>query len=93
MDGFARSNLGSLLITRVRNSVRPNHLFDHNCDHDYLFELPEKQGSGMPNHYVAVLLDSMAISGLSRVRTELFELCIVPALAPHPVQMHRQFPC
>src|ERR1039458_4600959 len=24
----------------VRNSVRPIHLFDHNCDHDYYFELP-----------------------------------------------------
>jgi hypothetical protein len=26
----------------VRNSVRPNHLFDHNCDHDHYFELPAK---------------------------------------------------
>jgi hypothetical protein len=33
----------------------------------------------------------MAISGRSRVRTELFELVVVSALAPHPVQMHRQF--
>src|SRR5215472_5947358 len=40
VDGFALSNLGSLLIVRVRNSVRPSHLFDHDCDHDYLFELP-----------------------------------------------------
>src|ERR1022692_4138599 len=24
----------------VRNSVRPIHLLDHNCDHDYYFELP-----------------------------------------------------
>ena len=44
----------------------------------------------MPNHYVGDLLHTMAISGLSRVRTELFELTVVPALAPHPVQMHRQ---
>ena len=34
----------------------------------------------------------MAISGRSRVRTELFELAVIPALAPHPVQMYRQFP-
>ena len=29
VDGSRRSNLGSLLIVRVRNSVRPSHLFDH----------------------------------------------------------------
>src|SRR5678815_3185634 len=32
--------LGSLLIVRVQNSVRPIHLFDRNFDHDYDFELP-----------------------------------------------------
>src|SRR5208282_2848167 len=42
----------------------------------------------MPNHYGDDLLVTMGISGLSRVRTELSELS---ALAPHPVQMHRQF--
>jgi hypothetical protein len=36
-----------------------------NCDHDYLFELPCLKGSGIPNHYVADLLHTMAISGLS----------------------------
>src|SRR5271155_1564148 len=87
---FALSNLGSLLIVGARNSVRPNHLFDHNRDHDYFFELPSQKGSGIPNHHVGDLLHTMAISGLSRVRTELFELTVIPALAPHPVQMHRQ---
>jgi hypothetical protein len=33
---------GSLLIVGVRNSVRPIHLFDPNCDHDYYFELPHQ---------------------------------------------------
>ena len=33
---FARRTLGSLLIVRVRNSVRPNHLFDRNLDHEYI---------------------------------------------------------
>ena len=46
----------------------------------------------MPNHYVGDLLSAIAISGRSRVRTELFELAVIPALAPHPVQMHRQLP-
>src|ERR1035437_7039570 len=38
----------------VRNSVRPIHPFDHNCDHDTTSNSPAK-GSGMPNHYVGVL--------------------------------------
>src|ERR1022692_1286787 len=34
------SNQGSLAISiQVRNSVRPMHLFGHNVDHDYYFEL------------------------------------------------------
>jgi len=46
----------------------------------------------MPNHYVGDLLHTIGISGLSRVRTELLHLTVVAALAPHPVQMHRQLP-
>ena len=49
------------------------------------------KGSGIPNHYAGDLLLTMAISGRSRVRTELFELTVIPALTPHPVQMYRQF--
>jgi hypothetical protein len=46
----------------------------------------------MPNHYVGDLLPTIGMSGLSRMRTELLQLAVVVALAPHPVQMHRQFP-
>jgi hypothetical protein len=45
----------------------------------------------MPNHYVGDLLHTIEISGFSRVRTELLPWAVVAALAPHPVQMHRQF--
>src|ERR1700751_4951 len=63
------------------------------CDHDSFYSNSlHKQGSGMPNHYLGDLLHTMAISGLSRVRTELLHLAVVPAFAPHPVQMHRQLP-
>jgi len=37
---------GSFVIFRA-TSVRPNHLFDQNFDHDYLFKLPF-QGAGCP---------------------------------------------
>jgi hypothetical protein len=44
------------------------------------------RGSGMPNHYGGDLLSTIAISGLSRVRTELSELFVIPASTPHPGQ-------
>jgi len=47
------------------------------------------KGSGIPNQFLGVLPHTIAISGLSRVRTELCWLPIVPSLAPHPVQAHR----
>src|SRR4051812_6338999 len=81
------SNHGSPAITiQVRNSVRPMHLFDHNRDHDYYFELLSVKRSGMPNQLLGVRLHTLAMYGLSRVRTELFHLLVIPSLAPHPVQ-------
>src|SRR5947209_10315206 len=47
-------------------------------------------GSGMPNHYVGDLLHTMAISGFSRVRTELLHFGVVPSAPPHPVQLDCQ---
>ena len=46
--------------------------------------------SGTLNHYVGDLLHTMAISGLSRVRTEAFQLLVIPFSAPHPVQTNPQ---
>ena len=48
--------------------------------------------SGTLNHYVGDLLHTMRISGLSRVRTETFQLLVIPSSAPHPVQTNRQSP-
>ena len=42
--------------------------------------------SRMPSQFLGVLLHTMAMFGLSCVRTELFSLLVVPSLAPHPVQ-------
>src|SRR5579864_6647482 len=61
-------------------------------DQDSLLRTPLLTGSGMPNHYVGDGLHTIGISGLSRVRTELLRLAVIEALAPHPVQMHRQLP-
>ena len=64
------------------------HLFGHNFDHDYYFELLSVKRSGMPNQFLGVLLHTIAISGLSRVRTELFHLLVTPSLPHHPVQLN-----
>src|SRR2546429_6533058 len=61
------------------------HLFGHNLDHDYCSNSLVK-GSGTPYQFLGVLVHTIAMSGLSRVRTELFQLLVIPPLAPHPVQ-------
>jgi len=45
----------------------------------------------MPNQFLGVLLHTIAMYGLSHVRTELLpSLLVVPSLAPHPVQANGQ---
>jgi hypothetical protein len=44
----------------------------------------------MPYQLLGVQLHTMAMSGLSRVRTELFRLLVIPSVAPHPVQPNRK---
>ncbi len=46
----------------------------------------------MPNHYAGDLRHTLAISGLSHVRTELPHLLVIPFLTPHPVESKREFP-
>src|SRR5437762_12120197 len=46
----------------------------------------------MPNHYAGDLRHTLAISGLSHVRTELPHLLVIPLLPPHPVESNREFP-
>src|SRR5579862_4526635 len=48
--------------------------------------------SGTLNHYVGDLLHTMRISRLSYMRTEAFQLCVIPSSAPHPVQTNRESP-
>src|ERR1700722_8264678 len=44
----------------------------------------------MPTHIHSVLVHTMSGNELSRVRTELSKLLIVPLSSPHPVQPNRQ---
>src|SRR5271157_6068272 len=46
--------------------------------------------SGIPNQLLDVLLHTIAISGLSRVRTELSQLCVIPFLPHHPIEANRE---
>ena len=47
----------------------------------------------MPNQLLDVRRNTMTISGLSCVRTELDPLLIIPFLAHHPIQPNRQSAC
>src|SRR5271169_6910021 len=47
------------------------------------------KGSGIPNQLLGDRLHTIAISGLSRVRTELAPLPVIPSLTPHPVHANR----
>src|SRR5690348_13100004 len=51
------------------------------------------KGSGLLNRLLGVLLHTNACSELARVRSELFQLLVIPLLAPHPVQTNRQSAC
>ena len=89
---MCRSNQSPLAISiQVWNSVRPIHLSVAPA-----IMIPNSNSSvkrsGTPNHYGGDLLHTMGISRLSRVRTELFQLLVIPPSAPHPVQAHRQSP-
>src|SRR5206468_12019627 len=48
-------------------------------------------GAGRPINVLDVLLHTMAVSGLSRLRTEFDRLLVVPSLTHHPVQVHPVF--
>lgn len=67
------------------------HLFDPFLDHDYYFKLLLIKRSRTPNQLLDALLHTIAMSGLSCVRTELFHLLVLPSLAHHPEQTNRQF--
>jgi hypothetical protein len=49
--------------------------------------------AGRHDQLLDVLLHTMAISGLSRVRTDLVHLLVVPSLAHHPEQTNGESPC
>ena len=44
----------------------------------------------MPNRLLGVRQHTNSCSGLSRVRTELSHLFVIPSLVPHPVQANRE---
>jgi hypothetical protein len=64
------------------------HLFGHNRDHDYYFRLLREEERDAQS-ISRCCVHTIACSGLSRVRTELFQLLVIPLLAHHPVQTNR----
>jgi hypothetical protein len=90
---MCRSNQGSLAIrVQVWTQSDPCISSIHTAIMITNSNSPARR-SGMPYQLLGVLLHTMAMSGLSRVRTELFQLLIIPSLAPHPVQTNCQSTC
>src|ERR1700691_1029025 len=84
-------NHGSPVIFRSV-SVRPTHLFDPISDHDYSFKLPLARERDAHSSGRRFLLRALSCSELSRVRTELDPLRILPTVSPYPVQLHCESP-
>ena len=64
------------------------HLFGHYVLLEITTSDSPGRGAGYPIIFSMILLHTKAMSGLSRVRTELGQLPVIPSLAPHPVQTH-----
>src|SRR5258708_25696226 len=57
-----------------------------------MLQIPHGRWRGLPNQMLDVLLPTIALAELARVRTERFHLLVIPSLAPHPVQTNGQSP-
>src|SRR5215469_5564638 len=66
------------------------HLFGRTAIMITSSDSPLPWGAGCPINMLGVQLHTMAMSGLSRMRTELAHLLIVPSSAPHPVKTNGQ---
>src|SRR3954447_13776689 len=85
---FASSNPGSLVIVSGQE-LGPTHASHRSLTAIMITTSDSSmKRSGIPNQYLGVLLHTMAISGLSRVRTELFQLLVIPFLTHHPEQVN-----
>jgi len=81
------SNQGSLAII-ARQELSPTH-----CISSVTLSIISTSNSRVKRerdtHPMAVLLHTIAISGLRRVRTEPFRLLVIPSLAHRPVHLNR----
>ena len=75
---------------QVRNAVRPMHLLRSHPSITITISNSPLKGSGILNQLLDFHLHAIACSGLSRVRTELFQLPVIPPLAHHPLNPNRQ---
>jgi hypothetical protein len=57
---------------RPGNSVRPMHLFGHNLDHDYYFELLREGGAGCPINYSMFCCTPLPVPSLPACEPNFF---------------------
>src|SRR5205807_10664945 len=84
--GFAFSNL-RLARNRSGRKLGPTHSALRSATPIMITDSDSPvQGSRMPNQLLDVLVHTIAISGLSCMRTETSRLPVILSLTPHPVQ-------
>src|SRR6202795_2734735 len=86
VDGVAFPTVGSLVIVFQARSQSDACISSFATSIMIPTSNSPAEGSGIPNQLLGDRLHTIAISGLSRVRTELFQLLVIPSLAPHPIQ-------
>ncbi len=86
VDGLAFPTLGSLVIVFRSGTQSDPCISSVTTSIMITTSNSPVKGSGIPNQLLGDRLHTMAMSGLSRVRTELFPLLVIPSLTPHPIQ-------
>jgi hypothetical protein len=90
IDGVAFPTVGSLVIRSGRDTRSDPCISSVTTAIMITSSNSSVKRSGLPNQLLGDRLHTIAIFGLSRVRTELDPLLIIPSLAHHPVQTNRQ---
>ena len=89
---FCHTNQGSLVIDSGQETRSDPSISSVTLSIMITTSNSPVKGSGIPNQLLGAGLHTIGMSGLSRVRTEVFQLLVNPSLTPHPVQTNRQSP-
>jgi hypothetical protein len=93
VDGVAFPTVGSLVIVCQAKTQSDPCISSVTTSIMITTSNSPQKGIGIPNQLLGDRLHTIATSGLSRVRTELVPLLVIPSPAPHPVHANRPAKC